>query len=92
MSANELRDALGVLDIGQTDLSRALGYNERAAQRWVKAGGDVPGAVAFVVKLMLARPELRALTGLVRNSPRGRKPRKLCVAHKPQTSPHKSVK
>lgn len=76
MTPHELRAALEALDIGQVDLGRILGTNDRSPQRWVKDGGAVPGCVAFVVRLLLARPELKAVAGIERHSRAGRPPRK----------------
>lgn len=76
LTPNELRAALVKFDVSQNDLGRLFGYNERSAQRWVADDGSVPGPVALVVNLLLARPELQALIGLKRHSKAGRKPRK----------------
>jgi DNA-binding transcriptional regulator YiaG len=76
MSPTQLRTALDKLDVGQSDLASSLGASKSTAQRWVKDDGAVPGPVAVLVKLLLLRPELRDVVGLVRASPRGRKPRK----------------
>ena len=71
MSPAQLRTALDKFDVAQTDLARTVGASTSTAQRWVRDDGTVP------VKLLLLRPELKEVVGLMRASPRGRKPAKV---------------
>lgn len=75
LSPAQLRTALDKLEVGQTDLARTVGASTSSAQRWVKEDGVVPGPIAVLVKLLLLRPELKEVIGLMRASPRGRKPK-----------------
>lgn len=76
LSPAQLRAALDKLDVGQSDLARTVGASTSTAQRWVKDGGVVPNPIALIVKLLLLRPELKDVIGLMRASKRGRKPAK----------------
>ncbi|MDX2308065.1 MAG: hypothetical protein NW216_07500 [Hyphomicrobium sp.] len=57
MTADEFRAALARFGYAQEGFSRALGYSGRAGQRWASGEAAVPGAVAVVLRLLIARPE-----------------------------------
>lgn len=58
MKPDEFRDALERFGFAQQRFAEALGYSARAGQRWATGEGGIPGAVAVVLRLLLARPEL----------------------------------
>lgn len=72
MSPAELREALDALRLSQDQFGQSLGYGKKTAQRWVADGGSVPGAVAILARLMMARPELMGLVQFKSRSNRGR--------------------
>ena len=57
MTVDEYREALRTLDYTQEGFAEMLGAGRRTGQYW--ATKAVPPAVAVIVRLMLARPELR---------------------------------
>lgn len=56
MTAIEYREALDQLGFSQVRFAEMLGYTGRAGQKW--ATGNVPPAVAILVRLIRARPDL----------------------------------
>jgi DNA-binding transcriptional regulator YiaG len=61
MSADEYRSALDTLGFSQQRLATAVGASPRTGQKWALGETRVPGAVALLLRLLLARPELVAL-------------------------------
>ena len=81
MTAEELRAALARFGFTQEGLAVALGYSARQGQRWASNDAGVPGAVAVIMRLLMARPELLSVLAEIapmpaaeRKSKRGRKP------------------
>lgn len=64
MSAEELRRALDALGMSQMDLSRFLNVYGQTVRRWVAPGGEPPQSVAILLRLLIARPELKSVVGL----------------------------
>ncbi len=58
MTKDELRSALDRLGWTQVDLALRLGYTGRAGQTWALGERPVPGPVALMLRLLIARPEL----------------------------------
>jgi len=86
VNSDAYRAALEKFGFTQEGFARSLGYSERAGQRWASGEARVPGAVAVIVKLMLARPEMVQVLEAIapiplanRKSAAGRPPR---PAHK----------
>lgn len=77
LTAAELIDALDTLDMEQSELARLLDVSRITIQRWTRNGAQVPGHVSLLVRLLLARPELKSLIGARARTGRGRpvKPR-----------------
>lgn len=66
----ELMDALDKLDMEQAELARLVDTTTTTAHRWSKAGA--PGCVSLLLRLLLARPELKELIGARPRTGRGR--------------------
>lgn len=64
MSPAELRRALDDLGLSQMDLARFLGVYGQTVRRWVAPGGEPPKAVVILLRLLIARPELKSVVGL----------------------------
>lgn len=64
MTADELRQALDKLELNQMELARFLGVYGQTVRRWVAPGGEPPQSVAILLRLLLARPELKSVVGL----------------------------
>lgn len=64
MSAEELRKALDALELNQMELARFLGVYGQTVRRWVAPGGEPPQSVAILLRLLIARPELKSVVGL----------------------------
>lgn len=58
MTADEFRDGLELIGYTQTRFARLVGVNGRTCRRWALDDGDIPGSVAILLRLMLARPEI----------------------------------
>ena len=58
MTADEYRVALASLGLSQESLAIAVGASPRTGQKWALGETRVPGAVAVILRLLLARPEL----------------------------------
>lgn len=81
MTADAYREALARFGYSQEGFATALGYSGRAGQRWATGEARIPGAVAIIVRLLLARPEQAAVLAEIapipaaaRKSRAGRKP------------------
>lgn len=59
MTPTEFRDALKALDYTQEGFAEIVGAGRRTGQYWATV--SVPPAVAALVRLLLARPEMRAV-------------------------------
>lgn len=64
MPADELRKALDALGLNQMELARFLGVYGQTVRRWVAEGGEPPQSVAILLRLLIARPELKSVVGL----------------------------
>jgi DNA-binding transcriptional regulator YiaG len=74
MTAAEYRKALQALGFSQVGFAERLGYAGRSGQKWALGEARVPGAVAVLLRLLLARPELVAVVdGMVPPAPRSRR-------------------
>jgi DNA-binding transcriptional regulator YiaG len=60
MTAAELREAIGKLDISQVALSEELGVHVRSVNAWVQGRKGVPGYVAAYVRKSIRARELEA--------------------------------
>lgn len=60
MSAQEFRNALDKLDIGQTELARWLGVQDRAIRHYVQGTRPVPPALSLMMEYLCDRPEAKA--------------------------------
>lgn len=78
LTAAELLDALDKLDMEQAELARLLDVGPSTVRNWVADGGEAPGYASLVVRLLLERPQLKAMLGVRPRSGRGRpvRPRK----------------
>lgn len=81
MDADAYRVALERFGFAQEGFAVAMGYSGRAGQRWATGEAKVPGAVAVVVRLLDARPEMIQVLAQIapmleakRKSNAGRKP------------------
>jgi hypothetical protein len=73
MSAEEYRKALAALDWTQQGFARAVGADPRTGQKWALGETRIPGPVVILLRLLLARPELKAVVeGLTPPAPRQR--------------------
>jgi hypothetical protein len=70
MTSAELMDALDTLDIEQIELARLVDTSRTSVQRWSNEGA--PGCVSLLLRLLLARPELKELIGARPRTGRGR--------------------
>lgn len=70
MTPAELVETLDRLDIEQIELARIVDSDKATVQRWSKRG--VPGCVSLLLRLLLARPELKDLIGARPRTGRGR--------------------
>lgn len=75
LTAQELDAALRELDIEQLELARLVNAGSATVKRWLAGTSPVPGCASLVIRLLLARPELKELIGVRPRSGRGR-PRK----------------
>lgn len=80
MDAATYRAALERFGFAQEGFAVALGYSGRAGQRWASGEAKVPGAVAVIVRLLEARPEMVQVLAQIAPMPaaarktRGRRP------------------
>jgi transcriptional regulator with XRE-family HTH domain len=58
MTDVEYRAALETIGISQQGFARLVGASPRTGQKWALGEARVPGSVALLLKLLLARPEL----------------------------------
>ena len=75
MSSQELREILTALDLKQQDLADLAGSGLRAAKKWALGEADVPGAVAHLLRLLAAHPELLPEAWAAAGLPDGRQVR-----------------
>lgn len=75
LSVPELASALDELDLDQIELARLVDTSGATVRRWLAGSAEVPGAVTLLVRLLMARPELKELIGARPRSGYGR-PRK----------------
>ena len=61
MSADEFRAAIAALGISQQGFAKLVGASPRTGQKWGLGEARVPGSVAVLLRLLLARPELMAV-------------------------------
>lgn len=59
MTKGEFRAALDVLEMSQTEFARMIGIEARTSRRYALGETPVPGAVSVLLRLLLARPELK---------------------------------
>jgi hypothetical protein len=76
MSPAELDAALESLEMEQVELARIADVNPKTVRRWVSGEVPVPGLAALLLRLLLARPELKGVIGVRRRTGRGRPPAK----------------
>lgn len=55
MQPQALREALEALNLTQAAFSRFIGVTPRTVQQWVQNDAKIPGAVALLVRYMLAK-------------------------------------
>jgi len=60
MSAQEFRQSLNDLGIGQTELARWLGVQDRAIRHYVHGTRPVPPALSLMIEYLRDRPEAKA--------------------------------
>jgi len=75
MTAEQLVAALDELEMEQLELARLLGVDGKTVRRWTAPGGEAPGYASLFVRLLIARPSLKALVGARKRSGRGRPPK-----------------
>lgn len=73
MDAAIYRAALERFGFAQEGFAVALGYSGRAGQRWAAGEAKVPGAVAVVVRLLEARPEMAQVLAQIAPMPEAKK-------------------
>ena len=67
------RAALERFGFAQEGFAMALGYSGRAGQRWATGEAKVPGAVAVIVRLLEARPEMVQVLAQIAPMPEAKK-------------------
>ncbi len=55
MTANQYRAALSRLDLSQVGAARLVGADPRTGRRWALGERPIPGCVAILLKLLLAK-------------------------------------
>jgi hypothetical protein len=73
MPPDEFRAAMEPFGYAQEGFAIALGYSGRAGQRWATGEAKVPGAVAVVLRLLQARPELASVLAEIAPMPEAKK-------------------
>ena len=58
MAADEYRQAIEKLEFSQQSFAKAVGASPRTGQKWALGETRIPGSVAMLLRLLLARPEL----------------------------------
>jgi DNA-binding transcriptional regulator YiaG len=61
MSAQDYREAIDKLGYTQEGFALAVGHDRRTGQKWALGESRIPGPVALLLRLLLARPELVAV-------------------------------
>ena len=84
MPPQELREILAELGLTRLDLEVLAGSGERAARKWAKGESEVPGAVAHLMRLLRAHPELLPEAWAAAGMPEGQQVR-------PRGRPRKDV-
>ncbi|MFM7066649.1 MAG: helix-turn-helix domain-containing protein [Gammaproteobacteria bacterium] len=59
MGEAEYRDAIAALGYSQQAFARLVGASPRTGQKWALGETRVPGSVALIIRLLMARPELK---------------------------------
>ncbi len=59
MTADEFREALDSVGYTQVAFADLVGADHRTARRWALGEVRIPGAAVIILRLMLARPEMR---------------------------------
>jgi DNA-binding transcriptional regulator YiaG len=59
MTHTEFKAALADLGYSQEGFAVLVGYSKRTGQKWALNETRIPGAVAILMRLMLARPEIK---------------------------------
>lgn len=59
MGAPEYRDAIAALGYSQQAFATLVGASPRTGQKWALGESRVPGSVALLIRLLMARPELK---------------------------------
>ena len=54
MTADEYRAAIEALGLTQVAAGRLVGATDRASRRWA-GGGEIPGSVAILLRLLLSK-------------------------------------
>ncbi len=73
MTADEYRLALADLGFSQHAFAKLVGANPRTGQKWALGEARIPGCVALLLRLLIARPELKAVVqGMAPPAVRGR--------------------
>jgi hypothetical protein len=74
LTASELVAALKALDLEQIQLARILDKSSAIVRVWCRPGGSAPGYASLLIRMLLARPELRTLIQAPSSTGRGRPP------------------
>lgn len=75
MAAAEYRAALDMLGYSQEGWAEQVGASPRTGQKWALGEARVPGSVAILLRLLISRPELRAVLAEMTPPPtRARRP------------------
>ncbi len=61
MTPPQFREAIEALGLTQEKAAMLVGASPRTARKWVLGEARVPGSVAVLLRLLLARPELLPL-------------------------------
>lgn len=59
MTHTEFKTAIAELGYSQEGFAGLVGYSKRTGQKWALNETRIPGAVAILLRLMLARPEIK---------------------------------
>lgn len=59
MNAAEYRDAIAALGYSQQAFAKLVGASPRTGQKWALGETRLPGSVALLLRLLIARPELK---------------------------------
>lgn len=70
MDAAEFRDGLDALGLTQGRFARIVGAAPRTGQKWALGEARIPGSVAILIRLLIARPELLSVVEALGAPPR----------------------